>query len=68
DVIVADGDGAVVIPAALVQDIAAAAVEQERFEGWVMREVESGRPLPGLYPPDVDAKARYAAWKDGTAS
>ena len=49
--IVADGDGAVVIPAALVDDVVAAAVEQERLEGWIMREVEAGvraaRPLSG---------------------
>src|SRR5450432_4750626 len=39
DVIVADGDGAVVIPAALVAEVVDAAVEQERLEGWIMREV-----------------------------
>ena len=62
DVIVADGDGAVVIPAALVDAVVAAAVEQERFEGWIMREVEAGVALPGLYPPDAPTKARYDAW------
>jgi len=25
--------------------------------------VERGVKLPGLYPPDEDAKARYEAWK-----
>jgi regulator of RNase E activity RraA len=59
DVIVADDDGAVVIPAALVDDVAKLGVEQERLEGWIMREVESGRKLPGLYPPDAETKARY---------
>ena len=63
DVIVADGDGAVVIPAALVDDVVTAAVEQERLEGWIMREVESGVPLPGLYPADEATKARYEAWR-----
>ena len=62
DVIVADGDGAVVIPAALVGDVVVAAVEQERLEGWIMREVESGVALPGLYPADEATKARYDAW------
>jgi regulator of RNase E activity RraA len=61
DVIVADGDGAVVIPAALVEDVAKAAVEQESLEGWIMREVEKGVPLPGLYPPNAETKARYEA-------
>src|SRR6478736_9672506 len=50
DVIVADGDGAVVIPTELVADVVAAAVEQERLEGWIIGEVESGVALPGLYP------------------
>ena len=62
DVVVADGDGAVVIPAALVADVVAAAVEQERLEGWIMREVESGVPLPGLYPANDATRARYDAW------
>jgi regulator of RNase E activity RraA len=64
DMIVADGDGAVVIPAALVEDVASAAVEQERLETWIMGEVERGVPLPGLYPPDAETRARYEAWRD----
>jgi regulator of RNase E activity RraA len=62
DVIVADGDGAVVIPADLVADVVATAVEQERFEGWIMREVDAGVALPGLYPPNEATRARYEAW------
>ena len=42
DVIVVDADGAVLIPAALVNDVVAAAVEQERLEGWIMSRVEEG--------------------------
>ena len=62
DVIVVDSDGAVLIPAALVDDVIAAAVEQERLEGWIMSEVEGGAPLPGLYPPNEENFARYQAW------
>ena len=61
DVIVVDGDGAVLIPAALLDQVIAAAVEQERLEGWIMREVEAGAALPGLYPPDAQNRARYEA-------
>ena len=63
DLIVADTDGAVVIPAALVQEIVADAVEQERFEGWIMDEVNAGAELPGLYPPNAANKAKYEASK-----
>ena len=59
DVIVADDDGAVVIPQAMLAEVTKLAVEQERFETWAMGEVEKGTPLPGLYPPDAATKARY---------
>ncbi len=61
DVIVADADGAVLIPAALLDDVIAQSVEQERLEAWIMREVEQGAALPGLYPPNAENKARYEA-------
>ena len=63
DLIVVDADGAVVIPAALVDEVVAAATEQERLEGWIMEQVRKGQPLPGLYPPNEENKARYEAWK-----
>lgn len=63
DVIVADQDGAVVIPAAMVDEVTALAVEQERLEGWIMTEIDRGVPLPGLYPADDETKARYEAFK-----
>ncbi len=61
DVIVVDEDGAVLIPAALLDDVLALAPEQERLEAWIMTQVEAGVPLPGLYPPNEESKARYAA-------
>ena len=63
DVIVADGDGAVVVPAALVTEVVELAVEQERLEGWIMDEIRRGVALPGLYPANADTQARYEAWK-----
>ena len=62
DVIVVDTDGAVLIPAAFLDDVIAVAVEQERFEGWVVTQVDAGVALPGLYPPNDETKARYEAW------
>jgi regulator of RNase E activity RraA len=63
DVIVVDDDGAVLIPKDLVDFVAAEGEEHERYESWVVSEVERGVVLPGLYPPNDDAKARYEAWK-----
>ncbi len=68
DVIVVDDDGAVLIPAALLDDVIAASVEQERLEGWIMGQVEQGVPLPGLYPPNEENAARYQAWAKGNAA
>lgn len=59
DVIVADRDGAVVIPQALLDEVTAEAAEIERFDAWVVRQVSEGQPLPGLYPPNAENLARY---------
>ena len=59
DVVVVDDDGAVLIPAAYLDEMVATAPEQERLEGWIMGEVEKGASLPGLYPPNAENKARY---------
>ncbi|MBX3655307.1 MAG: ribonuclease activity regulator RraA [Ramlibacter sp.] len=67
DVVVVDTDGAVLIPAAMLDEVMAAAVEQERLEGWIMSQVEAGTPLPGLYPPNEANKAKYEAWKRDAA-
>src|SRR3954452_10942808 len=63
DVIVCDDDGAVVIPQNLVAFVAEEGAEHELMESWIVSEVERGAKLPGLYPMNDEAKARYAAWK-----
>lgn len=65
DIVVVDQDGAVLIPAAYLDEVLAEAPEQERMEAWIMTEVERGVPLPGLYPMNEETKARYAAFKAG---
>ncbi len=63
DVVVVDDDGAVLIPAALLEEMLILAPEQERLETWIMAEVDKGAALPGLYPPNAENKARYEASK-----
>lgn len=63
DIIVADGDGAVVIPAGLLDEVLKEAPEQERMEAWIVGEVEAGARLPGLYPMNEETRARYDAEK-----
>ncbi len=59
DLIVADNDGAVVVPAELVTEVLEASIEQEKLEEWIMDEVRNGASLPGLYPPNEENKQRY---------
>lgn len=61
DMIVADRDGAVVIPQALVDHVLATAPEQERMERWILDEIRRGAALPGLYPMNAETKSRYEA-------
>ncbi len=64
DIVVVDTDGAVVTPAALLDDVVGMASEQEKLETWIMSEIQRGLPLPGLYPPNAETKARYEAYKN----
>jgi regulator of RNase E activity RraA len=59
DIVVVDDDGAVLIPQALLDEVINEAPEQERMEAWIMKEVDSGAQLPGLYPMNAETKARY---------
>jgi regulator of RNase E activity RraA len=64
DVIVGDGEGVVVIPAGIADEIAAEAVEMTAFEDFVAEEVGQGRSILGLYPPtDPETPGRFAAWR-----
>lgn len=63
DIIVCDADGAVVIPAAYLDQVLVEAPEQERMEAWIMTQVDAGHVLPGLYPMNAETKARYEADK-----
>ena len=59
DLIVADRDGAVVVPQLMVDEVLEAAIKQEELEEWVISEVKKGACLPGLYPPDEENMRRF---------
>ncbi len=62
DIIAADGDGVIVIPKDLAIEISRDGVEQERYERFAKLRVSQGRAVRGIYPPNDEAKAEYAAW------
>jgi len=64
DVIVGDGEGVVVLPAHLADELADEAVEMTAFEDFVTEEVMKGRSILGLYPAtDARTLDDFAAWR-----
>ena len=64
DVIVGDGDGVVVIPAHLADEIADEAVGMTAFEDFVTEQVLKGRSIVGLYPATHEqTHVDFAAWR-----
>ncbi|HEU4757008.1 MAG TPA: hypothetical protein VFS72_10125, partial [Agromyces sp.] len=59
DVIVGDGDGVIVIPPALVEEVVAEAVAQEQEDAWVAEQVAGGASVDGLFPMNADWRRRY---------
>src|SRR3981081_3340023 len=64
DTILGDGDGVMVIPASLVDEIAAEAFEMTAFEDFVAEQVDRGHGIYGLYPPTAEqTMVDFAAWR-----
>jgi 2-keto-4-pentenoate hydratase/2-oxohepta-3-ene-1,7-dioic acid hydratase in catechol pathway/regulator of RNase E activity RraA len=75
DIIVGDGDGVIVVPPALADEVADAALAQEGEDAWVAEQIAAGHAVKGLFPMNAEWRARYdrvraeqAAHPEGTAS
>lgn len=71
DVLVGDGEGVVVIPRHLADEVAVAAREQQELEQFILERIRSGAPLRGTYPPDAGTRAEFdkkskQEWPAGT--
>jgi regulator of RNase E activity RraA len=64
EIIVADDDGAVVIPEEALPLVLEQGPEQERMEEWIFGQVQHGAGLLGLYPPNEDNVRRYNEFKN----
>lgn len=62
DIAVGDGDGVIIIPAELADEIAAEAKGMEKYEAWVVDQVKSGVSIIGLYPMNDETRARFESW------
>jgi regulator of RNase E activity RraA len=64
DIIVGDADGVIVIPAGIVEEITADAVEMTAYEDFVTERVRAGQKTFGLYPPTDQANLdAFAIWR-----
>lgn len=59
DVIVGDGDGVIVIPRPIAEEVVDAALAQEEEDMWIAARVREGHPLDGLFPMNAEWRARY---------
>ncbi len=66
DVIVGDGDGVIVIPAAIAREVVDDALAQEDEDAWIAARVEEGHPVDGLFPLGTEWRARYEAERGTT--
>ena len=62
DIAVGDGDGVIIIPGELVDEIAKEAEGMELYEAWVIEQVKSGASIIGLYPMNQETRRRFEAW------
>ncbi|MFT4041527.1 MAG: fumarylacetoacetate hydrolase family protein [Gordonia sp. (in: high G+C Gram-positive bacteria)] len=63
DIIVGDDDGVIVIPPAIADDVADAAIAQEEQDAWIAAQVAAGNPVDGLFPPNAEWTAKYLDWR-----
>ena len=63
DVVVGDGEGVVVFPAHLADEVAAAAERQELQEEFITGKIRAGAPLHGTYPPDEERLREFEEWR-----
>lgn len=61
DIIVGDGDGVIVIPPSLAEQVADAALAQEDADAWIAERVKEGHGLDGLFPMNAEWGAQYEA-------
>lgn len=67
DVLVGDGDGVMVIPAHLADEIAEECTGMETFEDFVLEQVQAGASIIGLYPPTKEEnQKKFADWRQNT--
>ncbi|WP_431279574.1 ribonuclease activity regulator RraA [Leifsonia poae] len=68
DVVVADDDGAVIVPATRALELVQDAEDHEDWESFSRMRLEEGARLSDYYPLTQDSRAEYEAWRDSQVS
>jgi regulator of RNase E activity RraA len=61
DIMVGDGDGVIVLPRGIADEVALEAFNQDKLESFILGEIKGGAALRGTYPPDEATLARFKA-------
>jgi 2-keto-4-pentenoate hydratase/2-oxohepta-3-ene-1,7-dioic acid hydratase in catechol pathway/regulator of RNase E activity RraA len=64
DVLVGDAEGVLVVPAALAEEVARDALEQEQREAWALERVKAGESIRGIYPLTDARRADFERWRE----
>lgn len=62
DIMLGDGDGVMVIPLDLLDDVIADALKMEHFEVFATQRIRSGQPVIGVYPANEQTLAEYESY------
>jgi 5-oxopent-3-ene-1,2,5-tricarboxylate decarboxylase / 2-hydroxyhepta-2,4-diene-1,7-dioate isomerase len=63
DVMVGDAEGVVVVPAAMAEEVAHDATEQELREEWALERVQAGDSVRDTFPMAPERRAEFEAWR-----
>ena len=63
DVVVGDAEGVVVLPAAMAEEVARDAFEQEDREAFALERIKDGESIRGVYPLSDERRADYEVWR-----
>jgi regulator of RNase E activity RraA len=63
DIIAGDEEGVIVVPPSIAEKLVEAGEEQERLDSFILAKVAAGVPLRDAFPPNVELRAEYEAWR-----
>lgn len=62
DIVFGDNEAVIVVPRHMAEEVATEGAAMEKRERFLITEIEAGRSIVGVYPPDAATLARYEAW------